>query len=190
MGRIQSKRIIANTQVVPLAATLGLSVSGYHNNPCVFNGILINVKDTGSVAAGQFDVMSNHTSLGPIVGTFNGTANTFASDPAGAFKNKNLKVGDLLLLGLSTANDGIKEITAIDAAGTTLTFASISGTATEPVEFTPLRMVASFNVDYATDYSKDKPTIAWNYTNGILCQNGLYVSSSSWTNFEAYVLHS
>ena len=190
MGRIQSTRIIANTQVVPLAASLGLSATNYHNNPCVFNGILINVKDTGSAAAGAFDIMSNHTSLGPIVGTFNGTANTFASDPAGMFKNKNLKVGDLVQLGLSTANDGVKEITAIDAAGTTLTFASISGTATEPVEFIPLRQVASFNVDYATDYSKDKPSIAWNYTNGILCQNGLYVSSSSWTNFEAYVLHS
>ena len=186
MGRISSTRIIKNTQIVPMGIETGVG----NTNACVFNGILINTKDSSSASAARFDILEDKTPLGPILGTFNGTANTFAANDAGAFKNKNLKVGDLLDLGGSTSNDGIKEITAIDGAFTTLTFASISGTATEPVLITPLRYVASFNINYATNYGKDLPTMAWNYTNGILCKNGLYVSCSDWTNLEAYVLHS
>ena len=130
----------------------------------------------------------------PIMGTFNASANTYTVvDPDATFKNRNLAVGDALLLAGATqsANNTFKYITAINAAYTVLTLDSVTGNdAEEMVEFTAQRVVFQFNWDYAVNYSKDLPTLSFSFTNGILCKNGITIRSTSWTNIEAYVLYS
>ena len=188
MGRIQSKRIMNNTDIVVGQST------GF-GNVAVFNGITVNAIAPASAAAGTFrvyeDVWEN-----PVVamGDFSSSANTFTINPAGeTFKNMNLSVGDgLLLAGASdSANNTFKYITAINAAYTVLTLDSVTGNATEEmIEFAPQRVIFQFNWDYAVNYSKDLPTLSFSFTNGMVCKNGLTIRSTSWTNIEAYVLYS
>ena len=182
MGRISSKRIVADTDVIESRAD--------GKNACVFNGLLVNVLDVSSTATAKFEVLENQQLLGAIEGTFASGAKTFTAAETGIFKDKNLKVGQQIVMGGSSANDGVKTITVIDATYTTLTLDAVSGGLTEPAEIVGLEKVASFDFSFATDYSKDTPTKEWKYTNGILCRNGLRVTCSAWTNLEAYVLHS
>jgi len=188
MGRIQSKRVMNDTSVVE-GQQIGFG------NAAVFNGITVNAIAPASAAAGTFRVYENISELPfPIMGTFNASANTYTVvDPDATFKNRNLAVGDALLLAGATqsANNTFKYITAINAAYTVLTLDSVTGNdAEEMVEFTAQRVVFQFNWDYAVNYSKDLPTLSFSFTNGILCKNGITIRSTSWTNIEAYVLYS
>jgi hypothetical protein len=185
MGRIQSTRVVANTQIIS-ADTNG-------HNACVFNGLTVSVLAPASTATAYFTVYEDYTPLGaPIMGTWATSGATFTAADAGAFKAQGIVAGmQLEIQGTGgAANDGIKTVVSLDAAGTVLTLDAVSGTATEPVLFIPLRKVASFNFVYIVDHSKANSTETWNYTNGILCRNGLRIVSTSWTNIEAYVLHS
>ena len=183
MGRIISTRVVDNTDIVIPANNVG-------GNASVFNGLLVNVLDSSSTASAVFTILDQLEPGIPVEGTFNASANTFASAEPGFFKTFNIKIGDQLVFSDTSSNDGTLTITAIDSAYTTLTFASITGNDTEPATIQVLRPVASFTFNFATDYSKNDATEAWNYTNGILCRNGLTIQSTSWTNVEAYVLHS
>jgi hypothetical protein len=184
MGRILSTRVVGNTDIVVPSLTLK------GGNAAIFNGLLVNVLDSSSTASAVFTVYDELHPGEPVEGTFNGTANTFASTEASFFRRFNIKVGDQLLFSDTTSNNGTLTITAIDAAYTTLTFASITGNASEPATIQVLKPVATFTYNFATDYSKNDATEAWNYTNGIFCRDGLTIKSTSWTNLEAYVLHS
>ena len=183
MGRISSTRVVGNTEIVSPNTNKG-------GNASVFNGLLVNVLDDSSTTDAVFTILEELLPGEPVMGTFNASANTFAADAAGTFKRFNIKVGDQLVFSDTSSNNGTLTITAIDAAYTTLTFASITGNATEPATIQVLRPIASFTYNFAVDYSKNDATEAWNYTNGVLCRNGLTIQSTSWTNLEAYVLHS
>ena len=107
MGRISSKRIVADTDVIESRAD--------GKNACVFNGLLVNVLDVSSTATAKFEVLENQQLLGAIEGTFASGAKTFTAAETGIFKDKNLKVGQQIVMSSTSANNGIKTITAIDA---------------------------------------------------------------------------
>ena len=183
MGRIQSTRVIADTQVIA-ANTDG-------KNCCVFNGLTVSSTDVTSAQTAYFTVYEDYSILGfgPINGTFAASGNTFTVT-GGALKNQNISAGMMIEFAGSSADDGIKKVVSLDAAGNVLTLDSVTANGAEDVMLTPLRIVASFNWVYIVDHSKHKSTETWNYTNGIVCRNGLRIVSTNWTNLEAYVLHS
>tara|TARA_R110002020_G_scaffold64632_5_gene171475 strand:+ start:948 stop:1319 length:372 start_codon:yes stop_codon:yes gene_type:complete len=60
MGRIQSERIVADTNIVERLD----STFANRDNPCVFNGIIISVLDSAGPAAGEIRVYSDDTGSG------------------------------------------------------------------------------------------------------------------------------
>ena len=184
MGRIQSDRCVANTQIT--------SADADQKNACVFNGLLVSVLNPASTATAYFTVYEDYSLIGgaPLNGVLAASGNTFSATSAGALKNQGIKAGMKIEFQGTSADDGIKTVVSLDAAGTVLTLDSVTGNETVDAMIIPLRIVASFNYVYVVDHSKAQSTEAWNYTNGILCRNGLKIVSTSWTNLEAYVLHS
>jgi hypothetical protein len=183
MGRIQSDRCVANTQIVPANID--------QKNACVFNGLTVSVLNPASTATAYFTVYEDYTPIsgGPINGTLAASGNTFTVT-GGALKNQGIKVGMKIEFQGTTADDGIKTVVSLGASGNVLTLDSVTGNEVIDAVLYPLKIVASFNYVYVVDHSKAQSTESWNYTNGILCRNGLKIVSTSWTNLEAYVLHS
>ena len=183
MGRIKSTRVIADTQVI------AANIDG--KNTCVFNGLSVSSTDITSAQTAYFTVYEDFTVIGAglTTGTFASSGNTFTVT-GGALKNQNITAGMMIQIDGSTADDGIKKVVSLDAAGNVLTLDSVTANGGEDIMLTPVRKVASFNWVYAADSSKSQPTETWNYTNGIVCRNGLRIVSTNWTNLEAYVLHS
>ena len=57
MGRVQSSRIVADTNIISRLD----STHNFRDNPCVFNGIIISVLDSAANAAGEIRVYSDDT---------------------------------------------------------------------------------------------------------------------------------
>ena len=60
MGRVQSSRIVADTNIISRLD----STHSNRNNMCVFNGIVISVLDSAANAAGEIRVYSDDTGTG------------------------------------------------------------------------------------------------------------------------------
>ena len=183
MGRIQSTRVVADTQII--------AANQDGHNTCVFNGLSVSSTDISSAQTAYFTVYEDYGPIGggPNDGTWATSGATFTSATP-IFKNQNISAGMMMEISGTAANDGIKKVVSVNAAGTVITFDAVAGTATEGVIFIPVRKIASFNWVYAADSSKSQPTVEWKYTNGIVFRNGLRIVSTNWTNLEAYVLHS
>tara|TARA_R110000824_G_scaffold56950_3_gene155326 strand:- start:644 stop:1219 length:576 start_codon:yes stop_codon:yes gene_type:complete len=191
MGRIQSTKVTANTNVVKLLE------AETTNNPCVFNGLIVAPTVLGTGAAESFVIYNDNygsTSLAPTV-NWNATAGTATINggSVASFLNQGLMVGDLITFGStdSASNDNTKEILAITA--TVLTLSVVVGTATgDAITMTKANnSVGHFEFMHLTSApASPSQGLVITFTNGILCADGLRIESSSWTNVEVYVLHS
>jgi len=199
MGRIQSTRTTASTNIVEQLSELATNV----DNICVFNGLVINAIDATAAtgAGGQPSTIAVYNdnygsiSLAPTV-DWDATAGT-ATINGGAvasFLSQGLAVGDLIIFGStdSASNDNTKEILAMTA--TVLTLSVVVGTATGDA----ITMTKAGNKVFATDYMHDSSaasgmsnaTKVYTFTNGIICRRGLRVEIENATNIEVFVLHS
>ena len=191
MGRIQSTKVTANTNVIELLEADTI------RNPCVFNGLIVAPTASGTLCAESFVVYNDNygsTSLTPTVdwNATNGTC-TINGGSVASFLNLGLMVGDLIIFGStdSASNDNTKEILAITA--TVLTLSVVVGTATsDAITMTKANnSVGHFDFTHivATPATPSQGLII-NFTNGILCTDGLRIESNNWANVEVYVLHS
>ena len=191
MGRIQSTKVTANTNVVELLEADTVS------NPCVFNGLIVAPTALGTGAAESFAIYNDNygsTSLTPTVNwnATNGTC-TINGGSVSSFLNQGLMVGDLITFGStdSAANDNEKEILAITA--TVLTLSVVVGTATsDAITITKVNnSIGQFEFLHLNSApASPSQGLVLNFTNGILCADGLRIESNNWTNVEVYVLHS
>ena len=191
MGRIQSTKVTANTNVIELLE------SGTIKNPCVFNGLIVSPTSIATPCSESVVIYNDNygsTSLAPTVdwNATNGTA-TINGGSVASFLNQGLVVGDLITFGSTagTVNDNEKEILAITA--TVLTLSVVVGTATtDAITMTKANnSIGKFQFWHeSTDKEAETMTMVHNFTNGILCADGLRIESDNWTNVEVYVLHS
>jgi len=191
MGRIQSTKVTANTNVIELLE------NGTTKNPCVFNGLIVSPTAVGSACAEGIVIYNDNygsTSLTPTVNwsASAGTA-TINGGSVSSFLNQGLVVGDLITFGSTDSgdNDNTKEILAITA--TVLTLSVVVGTATsDAITMTKANnSIGKFQFFHLnTAPESETMTMVHNFTNGILCADGLRIESDNWTNVEVYVLHS
>tara|TARA_R110000751_G_scaffold302423_1_gene416444 strand:+ start:227 stop:802 length:576 start_codon:yes stop_codon:yes gene_type:complete len=191
MGRIQSTKVTADTNVVKLLEVETVK------NPCVFNGLIVTATALGTPAAESFVIYNDNygsTSLAPTV-NWNATAGTATINggSVSSFLNQGLVVGDLITFGStdSASNDNTKEILAITA--TVLTLSVVVGTATsDAITMTKANnSVGKFEYFHLhTAPASPSQGLVLNFTNGILCADGLRIESNNWANVEVYVLHS
>jgi hypothetical protein len=103
-----------------------------------------------------------------------------------------LVVGDRITLVGTVSNDG--SVTVVSITSTVLTVDSVVAESSVATGISKPNTIGKF--DYAHLASgtppadPPTPTMVHNFTNGILCADGLRIESDSWTNVEVYVLHS
>ena len=190
MGRIQSTRIEADTNIVSI---LDSSYSR-RENPCTFNGLVISAKAVGAAANAIITVYSDNrnNTITPTVNIVHG-AKTFTINggTVASFSGLGLVAGSKFTV--SNAEDSQNN--------TSFTVATISDTVITVVE----TMTHSHTADAITitidniifrghfnfvDAQQSDGTEHHMFTNGIFCKEGLRVESSSWTNLECFVMHS
>ena len=192
MGRIQCKRIRANTNIISRLD------SNYtrRENPCTFNGIMIRPLAKGSAAAGAVTVYSdnNDETITPTV-NFAATANTITINggTVSTFNGLGLHVGDLITISdaVDSGNNRQHTITAI--TDTVITTDSVAADETsDAITIQKNNIIWEMDYDYPGDPVAGSGTLFFEslFTIGIFCAKGLRVESTSWTNLECFVLHS
>ena len=190
MGRIQSKRIIADTNIV---SRLDSTFSD-RRNPCTFNGLVLSVIDISAPAAAIYSVYSdnNDVSITPTVNfAASGNTITINGGTVSSFSNLGLQVGDLITItnAANSGNNRQHTITAI--TGTVITTDSVSDNATADaitIQKNNLIVRGHLNHDPAAQGPPGMTDLL--FTNGIFCSSGLRVELSSYTNIECFVLYS
>ena len=192
MGRIQCKRIQANTNIISRLD------SNYtrRENPCTFNGIMIRPIAKGSAAAGTVTVYSDNNDdlILPRVNIV-ASANTItiSSGPVTTFDGLGLHVGDLITLSgaANAGNNRQHKITNITSTVIT-TDSCTDDESDRPVELQKNNIIWRMEYHYEGDPDAESGMLLYEslFTNGIFCPTGLRVESSSWTNIECFVLHS
>jgi len=191
MGRIQTKRIRADTNVVSRLD----STFTDRRNPCTFNGIILSPISTGAPVTALVTVYrdNNDESITPTV-NFAASANTITINggSVSSFNNLGLEVGDLITItsAADSGNNRQHQITAI--TGTVITTDSVTDDATaDAITIQKNDIIWKMNYNFAdTVQTRDALLQQSLFTNGIFCTSGLRVESSSWTNLECFVLYS
>ena len=192
MGRIQCKRIRANTNIISRLD------SNYtrRENPCTFNGIMIRPIAKGSAAAGTVTVYSDNNDdlILPRVNIV-ASANTITINggSVSTFSGLGLHVGDLITItdAVDSGNNRQHRITAI--TDTVITTDSVDADQTgDTITIQKNNIIWEMDYDYTGDPVAGIGTLFFEslFTNGIFCATGLRVESTSWTNLECFVLHS
>ena len=194
MGRVQSTRIVADTNIISRLD----STHSNRNNMCVFNGLIISTLDASTNAAGVITVYSdnNDETITPTI-NFAATGNTITINggTVSSFAGLGLSVGDLITItnAADAGNNRQHKITAITS--TVITTDSVTDDATSDAI-----TIQKNNIIWRTDFlytaaagpalKDSEGTKQYIFTNGIFCQTGLRVEAESWTNLECFVLHS
>tara|TARA_R110002153_G_scaffold187545_2_gene340554 strand:- start:257 stop:841 length:585 start_codon:yes stop_codon:yes gene_type:complete len=194
MGRVQSSRIAADTNIISRLD----STHNFRDNPCVFNGIIISALDAGANIGGVVTVYSdnNDETITPTI-NFAATGNTITINggSVSSFTGLGLSVGDLITItnAANSGNNRQHKITAITS--TVITTDSVTDDATsDAITIQKNNIIWRGDVRYIVAAGPlgdlQSPMSEHLYTNGIFCKTGLRVEAESWTNLECFILHS